>query len=57
MKFPIGIQSFELIRKDGFVYVDKTDIIHRLAQGHVYFLPPSFARLSTDKERKKMNKE
>ena len=38
MKFPIGIQSFEVIRKDGFVYVDKTDIIHKLAQGHVYFL-------------------
>ncbi len=36
MKFPIGIQSFEVIRKEGFVYVDKTDIIHRLAQG-LYF--------------------
>jgi hypothetical protein len=38
MKYPIGIQSFEIIRKDGYVYVDKTDLIYKLAQGHVYFL-------------------
>ena len=38
MKYPIGIQSFETIRKGGYVYVDKTDLIYRLAQGHVYFL-------------------
>ena len=24
MKYPIGIQSFEQIRNDGYVYVDKT---------------------------------
>ena len=38
MKYPIGIQSFETIRRNGYVYVDKTDLIYRLAQGHVYFL-------------------
>ena len=38
MKYPIGIQSFETIRQDGYVYVDKTDLIHKLAQGHIYFL-------------------
>ena len=38
MKYPIGIQSFETIRRDGFVYVDKTDLVYKLAQGHVYFL-------------------
>jgi len=38
MKYPIGIQSFETIRRDGYVYVDKTDLIYKLAQGHVYFL-------------------
>jgi hypothetical protein len=26
-KLPIGIQSFEKIRKDGFVYVDKTSYV------------------------------
>ena len=38
MKYPIGIQSFETIRRNGYVYVDKTDLIYKLAQGHVYFL-------------------
>jgi len=38
LKYPIGIQSFETIRKGGFVYVDKTDLVYKLAQGHVYFL-------------------
>ena len=28
---PVGIQSFEKIRKGGFLYVDKTDIIWQLA--------------------------
>ena len=31
MKYPIGIQTFSQIRKDGYVYVDKTDLIHQLA--------------------------
>ena len=35
MKYPIGIQSFETIRKDGYVYVDKTDLVYKLAQGHI----------------------
>ena len=30
-KLPVGIQSFEKIRKDGYLYVDKTDIIWQLA--------------------------
>ena len=30
-KLPIGIQSFEKIRKEGYLYVDKTDIIWQLA--------------------------
>ena len=30
-KLPVGIQSFEKIRKEGFLYVDKTDIIWKLA--------------------------
>ena len=29
---PVGIQSFEEIRKEGYLYVDKTDIIWQLAQ-------------------------
>lgn len=38
MKYPIGIQSFEIIRNNGYVYVDKTDLVYKLAEGHVYFL-------------------
>lgn len=30
-KLPVGIQSFEKIRKGGYLYVDKTDIIWQLA--------------------------
>lgn len=38
-KLPIGIQSFEDIRKDGYVYVDKTEYIWNLVStGKVYFL-------------------
>ncbi len=39
MIYPIGIQSFEKLRRDGYVYVDKTMHIHRLATtGSYYFL-------------------
>ena len=39
MKFPIGIQSFSHLREDGYVYVDKTELIHRLVKnGKIYFL-------------------
>lgn len=39
MKYPIGIQNFEKIREDGFVYVDKTAFIYRLVnEGSYYFL-------------------
>ena len=38
-KLPIGVQSFEVLRKDGFLYIDKTDRVFRLAHtGRVYFL-------------------
>ena len=30
-RLPVGIQSFEKIREDGYLYVDKTDIIWHLA--------------------------
>ena len=39
MKYPIGIQNFEKIRKDGFVYVDKTALIYQIvSEGSYYFL-------------------
>ena len=39
MKYPIGIQDFEKIIEDGYVYVDKTELVYKLAnEGHIYFL-------------------
>ena len=39
MKYPIGIQNFEQIREDGYVYIDKTALIYDLvANGKIYFL-------------------
>ena len=39
MRYPIGIQDFESIIRDGFVYVDKTDMVYNLANTKgVYFL-------------------
>ena len=39
MKYPIGIQSFEQIREDGYVYVDKTALVYELvSKGKIYFL-------------------
>lgn len=39
MKYPIGIQSFEKIRTEGYAYVDKTALIYKLAdEGSYYFL-------------------
>ena len=38
MRYPIGIQSFEKIRNGGYVYVDKTDLVYKMVQGHIYFL-------------------
>lgn len=38
-KLPVGIQSFEEIRRNGYVYIDKTEYIWNLVEsGKVYFL-------------------
>ncbi|WP_069658749.1 ATP-binding protein [Arcticibacter eurypsychrophilus] len=55
-KYPIGIQDFEKIRTEGFVYIDKTRLIHKLIDsGSYYFLsrPRRFGKsllLSTIKQ-------
>ena len=39
MKYPIGIQTFEKLRMEGFVYVDKTALVHKMVhEGNYYFL-------------------
>ena len=38
-KYPIGLQSFREIRQGGYIYIDKTEIIHQLVEtGKYYFL-------------------
>lgn len=39
MIYPIGIQNFEKLRMDGYVYVDKTHLVYKMATtGSYYFL-------------------
>ena len=39
IKYPIGIQNFESLRREGYAYVDKTAMVWRLANyGRYYFL-------------------
>ena len=35
--YPVGIQSFEEIRKGGYIYIDKTDIIYKLVKTNKYY--------------------
>ena len=36
-KLPAGIQSFKKIREEGYLYVDKTDIVWRLANNGMQY--------------------
>ncbi|MDR2066673.1 MAG: AAA family ATPase, partial [Endomicrobium sp.] len=62
-RLPIGTQAFEKLRKDGAIYVDKTEHIYNLiSNGSVYFLsrPRRFGKsllINTLKELFKGNKE
>lgn len=39
LKYPIGIQSFEKLRSEGYLYVDKTQLMEQLVDtGCYYFL-------------------
>lgn len=42
-KYPIGTQDFSIVRTEGYLYVDKTDLIYRLVNGssrHVFLARP-----------------
>ena len=36
--YPIGIQNFESLRKDGYFYVDKTRLIYQLVKTGRYYI-------------------
>lgn len=39
MKYPLGIQNFQNIREEGYLYVDKTNLIYQIVTtGKYYFL-------------------
>ena len=39
MKYPIGVQNFESLRQDGYLYIDKTELVYKLvSEGRYYFL-------------------
>lgn len=39
MKLPVGIQDFESLRNDGYIYLDKTPLIWKMVnEGKYYFL-------------------
>lgn len=39
-RYPVGIQTFKTIKRDGYIYIDKTEYIYRLAHenGKYFFL-------------------
>ena len=51
MKYPIGIQSFEKIIEDGFIYVDKTALIYKLTHEHLSGFPCRLQRIGLYTER------
>ena len=63
LKLPVGIETFSELREEGYVYIDKTQYLHKLVkEGKSYFLsrPRRFGKslfLSTIKELFKGNKK
>ncbi|MDE6836253.1 MAG: AAA family ATPase, partial [Muribaculaceae bacterium] len=37
IKYPVGQQSFEVLRKNGFLYIDKTRFIEKIVTGSQYY--------------------
>lgn len=37
MKYPLGVQSFESIRHDGYFYIDKTALVYQIVNGGKYY--------------------
>jgi len=37
MKYPLGIQNFEKIRTDGYLYMDKTALLYDIVKGGTYY--------------------
>ena len=35
-KYPVGVQTFEKIRSEGYIYIDKSDMIWKLSKTSPY---------------------
>ena len=35
--YPVGIQSFESLRRDNYLYIDKTALIYQLVKNNRYY--------------------
>lgn len=40
-KLPIGIQTFEKLREENYLYVDKTAMVYKIASNSTLFFEPS----------------
>ena len=38
MKYPIGVQAFDVLRENDYIYVDKTNLVYQLSQERICFL-------------------
>lgn len=38
MKYPVGIQDFQSLRQDGYLYIDKTGMVYQLVQTGSYYV-------------------
>jgi hypothetical protein len=45
-KYPIGIQSFDKLREENFLYIDKTPYLHDLVNSAGYYFLSCFRRFS-----------
>ena len=44
MKYPIGIQDFEDLQRNGYAYVDKTNFVYKLADEPPLYIAGEWAK-------------
>ena len=43
-RLPIGVQDFEKLRKNNYVYIDKTEYIYRMTHANANYLAHHYAK-------------
>ena len=49
-KYPIGIQTFSTIRKEGYLYIDKTEYVYDKHASRLFRRAEGFVRRACDRE-------